>query len=364
MDERVNELCQNYKRLREQILQKYKQALLQNDLLRKNEYTNQELNIELQRLLQTTETFIKANISTIAYDKPFKLKAFWKEINEKIICIDGKATKKVDESTFCRSDFITIQNNTVNAYKNLSDIFSEMEKNISILDSGIQGEERLYNRLKILGDRVRILRNSSYAIDDFVVEHDMIIISRNGIFTVEIKNWKQDSIINERGILMNKYGQKTNIAEQTMRHVHNLEQTLYSMTKVNYNVYPIIAWVNEDSKLDNCFQNLTVCNYNNIEFEILNADKYKDKYGTEEIDRIYGLLKEIQIPAKTFPLEIDRTVLVESIADLITGILFLPDAKEYENDSVNSLLVKIAIGVGGIILGAMGGFKYWLSKDD
>ena len=125
MDERVNELCQNYKRLREQILQKYKQALLQNDLLRKNEYTNQKLNIELQRLLQTTETFIKANISTIAYDKPFKLKAFWKEINEKIICIDGKATKKVDESTFCRSDFITIQNNTVNAYKNLSDIFSE-----------------------------------------------------------------------------------------------------------------------------------------------------------------------------------------------------------------------------------------------
>ena len=239
-----------------------------------------------------------------------------------------------------------------------------MEKNISILEAGIQGEERLYNRLKILGDRVRILRNSSYAIDDFVVEHDMIIISRNGIFTVEIKNWKQDSIINERGILMTKYGQKTNIAEQTMRHVHNLEQTLYSMTKANYNVYPIIAWVNEDSKLDNCFQNLTVCNYNNIEFEILNADKYKDKYGTEEIDRIYGLLKEIQIPAKTFPLEIDRTVLVESIADLITGILFLPDAKEYENDSVNSLLVKIAIGVGGIILGAMGGFKYWLSKDD
>lgn len=364
MNERVEKKCQEYKELRLKIQQEYRKALSEKELLRKNEFTNQELLRELKVLLQTTESFIKTKINTIEYTEAFDLNTFWKDANENILCIDGESTPATLEKMFMEEEFSSIRDNTVNAYKNLNDILTKIKKESSILDAGAQGENNLYNRLKILGNKVRILRNISYAVDDFVVEHDMIIISKCGIFTVEIKNWKQNSILDERGYLSNKHGKKANIVEQTMRHVHNLEQTLYTITNTEYNVYPIIAWVNETSKLDNRFTNLTVCNYNNIEFEILNEDKYKDRYSADEVDKLYGLLKEIQIPAKKYPLEFDRNLLIDSVTDVVTGWLFLPDAYELDDELSSSFVKKALLVVGGVVASAVGGFCYYLSKDN
>ena len=48
--------------------------------------------------------------------------------------------------------------------------------------------------MKIIGNKIRIIQNARYVIeDDFSVEHDMIVISEYGIFSIEIKNWGLNS---------------------------------------------------------------------------------------------------------------------------------------------------------------------------
>ena len=90
---------------------------------------------------------------------------------------------------------------------------------------GFDGEERLYDSMKIIGDKIRILRNLRIQVDDLSVEHDMIIIAPTGIFTIEIKNYKSGATIDKTGLLT--ADRKTlNIANQARRHSCNLKRLL------------------------------------------------------------------------------------------------------------------------------------------
>ena len=55
------------------------------------------------------------------------------------------------------------------------------------LENGIWGEIETYNAIQILDDEIKILRNVLVSANDMNEEHDLIVISPKGIFTIEIR---------------------------------------------------------------------------------------------------------------------------------------------------------------------------------
>ena len=207
--------------------------------------------------------------------------------------------------------------------------------------------------MKIIGDRIRIIQNARYVIDDdFSVEHDMIVISTYGIFSIEIKNWGLNSHINEKGYLVNKNGKSVNVIEQSMRHVHNLERVIQKEMYHNAEVHPLIVWVNEKSKITNDFKYVTVCNYNDVEFELFNSKKYNQIYSQEDVDAIYRKLQEIKIPEKKYDLDIDIDGLIESTPKFVAGLKLLPELVEIDKEmkETDSSLPTVIGAVLGVIL--------------
>ena len=240
-----------------------------------------------------------------------------------------------------------------NAYEKFFPIYKKIAQKEAILRQGIEGEKNLYNRLKIIGDRIRIIQNARYVIDDdFSVEHDMIVISTYGIFSIEIKNWGLNSHINEKGYLVNKNGKSVNVIEQSMRHVHNLERVIQKEMYHNAEVHPLIVWVNEKSKITNDFKYVTVCNYNDVEFELFNSKKYNQIYSQEDVDAIYRKLQEIKIPEKKYDLDIDIDGLIESTPKFVAGLKLLPELVEIDKEmkETDSSLPTVIGAVLGVIL--------------
>lgn len=233
---------------------------------------------------------------------------------------------------FSHKEFDRIREDMQGAYTFFCNCVSEINKNISILEPGVYGEDILYNRLKILGNKVRILRNVKYTVaPDFTVEHDMVIISPVGIFSLEIKNWKQDACIDEKGFLVTNE-HKMNLVEQVMRHIHNLEQVLEQETSITYNVYPIVVWVNQNAKIKNKFPQMIVCNYNNVEFELFNKDRYSDNYSQEEMNAIYDALKEKALESEEYTYGFTKNEFLKSLVGVIIGIKWISIVHEVEKD--------------------------------
>lgn len=164
--------------------------------------------------------------------------------------------------------------------------------------SGFDGEERLYDSMKIIGDKIRILRNLRIQVDDLSVEHDMIIIAPTGIFTIEIKNYKSGATIDKTGLLT--ADRKTlNIANQARRHSYNLKRLL-GYFNYPFEIYPIIVWANDHAKINSQFKYIPVCYCNTLEYEIFDKNKYKGNYSERDIEEIYKYIHNWLINVFTF----------------------------------------------------------------
>lgn len=56
--------------------------------------------------------------------------------------------------------------------------------------------------------------------------------------------------------------------------------------------------------------------------------------------------------------------MIDSVTDVVTGWLFLPDAYELDDELSSSFVKKALLVVGGVVASAVGGFCYYLSKDN
>lgn len=263
---------------------------------------------------------------------------------------------------FSYKEFERISEDTVDAYHSFNKEYREVHKNLNILKTGAQGEDALFNRLKIIGEKLSIIQNARFTMEDgFTVEHDMIIVSPVGVFTVEIKNWSKDSYIDEKGYLINTSGMKTNVVEQALRHKHHLERILEKKLGQFFEVHPIIAWVNPDSIIKNDFDKIVVCNCNNIEFEILNQEKYKNTFTKEEREAICRILDSMRISNNVYPVKIDKRKIIEELSRVVVGIRALPELRELENSEEVKSFFKV---IGGVLVSILGAWAISSFLDD
>lgn len=197
-------------------------------------------------------------------------------------------------------------------------------KSEKMYEAGYIGEKKLYEATKIIGNKIKILRNIRLKVDELEVEHDMIIIAPTGIFTIEVKNLKGDYIIDEKGIMRSetdKRKKQYNVVDQSRRHIHNLNRFLGKISSYNFNIYSIIVWANDNARLKNNFRYIPVCFCNTLEYEIFSR-KYKPVYSEKEVEYIYEILKKGVLPKKEYPINIDMKEYVEEYISILFAIKY------------------------------------------
>ena len=350
-DDLVKEKSFEYYKVENELQRKFVKQLEYNGFRKKEYYSNDDAAKRLSLLLDIINNFFVDNVKSEYLNNRkdhFDFFKIWRKFNRDVAHIDERidvlnTVEYVDDNgkiyeqkryELYEFSFDTIEGlgkRMLNAYNKFSPIYKKIAQREAILRQGIEGEKNLYNRLKIIGNKIRIIQNARYVIeDDFSVEHDMIVISEYGIFSIEIKNWGLNSHINEKGYLINKNGKSVNVIEQSMRHVHNLERLIQKEMYHDAKVHPLIVWVNEKSKITNDFKYVTVCNYNDVEFELFDSKKYSQIYSEEDIDAIYKKLQELKKPEKEYELDIDVEGLIASTPKFVAGLKCLPDLVEID----------------------------------
>lgn len=205
------------------------------------------------------------------------------------------------------------------------------------LKKGIDGEDKVFNVLKLYDDRAYILRDYVWT-----CEHDFIVITQYGIYTIEVKNLSGRFVLTETGIL-EKIGETyskpdKDIAMQSRRH----RETLFrNLTKCPFYtpdipIYDIICSAASDYTIQDNFRLIPVCNYNTIDRLIFFRED-----GTQ-----LTCLKENEKILTHDDMEGIRNYLLENQEDPYEFAVFRPKG---EIDSRESFLESFAQIAGGLI---------------
>lgn len=184
------------------------------------------------------------------------------------------------------------------------------------LEFGQKGEDRAAEAIDLLGNKVLSLQNLRLKYNDLDIEHDLVIIAPTGIFSVEVKNKRNNGTISEKGIL--KSGSHSeNLIEQIRRHTNSLSRYLDEIykkqpqMKKKIKVYPIILWANDRSNVKDHFREVPVCYINRLEYEIFKKDKYTADLNRNEMENICSKLKKRKQQNRLYPLCVDKEYLEE-----------------------------------------------------
>lgn len=195
----------------------------------------------------------------------------------------------------------------------ISSYIEDIEKELKILKAGRRAEKNAADSIKIWTGKVRYLCNARFIYDDVDVEEDIIIIAPTGIFSIEVKNWKDNAKLNRNGILTTESGrgESIDIVNQVKRHCFCLRMILEQENVLPSNecIYPIILWQNNFSKLEDDFNRIPICCANTLEEEVLDYSKYQRILTDEDIERIYEILNSKKADERKYPLEVKDKVI-------------------------------------------------------
>ena len=167
------------------------------------------------------------------------------------------------------------------------DNWSRMIRSYAALKRGLRGEEKVAEVLKLFDDRLIILPNYVWG-----YEHDFVVVTPYGIFTIEVKTLKGNYILTETGILK-QIGENNNIsidvALQSKKHIESLRRNLKGCSILNENIplQEVICSAEPEFTIKNEYHYVPVCYYNTIDKELLpsNGETVLTKEEMQEIAR-------------------------------------------------------------------------------
>ncbi len=182
-------------------------------------------------------------------------------------------------------------------------VFFILKKKYNILQSGVRGEETTLKILRNLPKDFTVLTNPVISNRGITMELDFVVVSKNGVFIVESKNyrgvvlgktsqtyWKQI----KRGKNNKVYEKEVhNPAKQSFRQKQRLEE-LFRDLKITANIYPILYFVNSGTELkihDDANINVAIINNENSMLEFIQNTKGREKVSSEELNKIIRQFK-------------------------------------------------------------------------
>lgn len=333
---------------------------------------NRIIRKEIENLVEKQNT-IKENIITKSKDYPAEGKLFTLseqadyyesviDFTKDVLKDAPKELEEIETNGSINIDSYNEEENVVKPNESVKEFckqYNGLKRQLRIVNNGLKGEQDTYKALKMLDYKIDILQNICLPLGDETVEHDIIVVCENGIFTIEVKYVsKSDAEITAQGLLNNK-----NVVEQSRKHVHSLKRIFADTKFADVPVYPLIVFSNDRCDVYSDNDNIKVCYRNDIESIIFDDDDYKNCLTKAQIKEISGIITDISngIEIPRFAIEFDETNYFELLAEAASQILIINEKKELEEKlkknkdflEDNNIGLKIIKGIGVVAIGTL-----------
>lgn len=223
---------------------------------------------------QLNQTSIKIGEKLTNYEMVKKLTDYENCLNKALIL-----TVKPEEHLYTRDFVKNIESYAKNyklqklaEYKRLMDNFSTLSYEIGSLRKGMKGEQKVQKALRLLQfeQNINVLFNVTLADDENETEYDAIILTKCGIFIVEVKNFRGNLNISERGIVTNSFNDKVsyNLAERMACKEYLLRKYVKSIS--NIPVYSILLSANDYAEINDHYKKIPVTTTDSLVYELRN----------------------------------------------------------------------------------------------
>lgn len=194
--------------------------------------------------------------------------------------------------------------------------YDYMSKETKIIGAGVSGEQRVNNELEMYDYIWKYFSNVRFEFDGQSAESDNIIISKKGIFTVEVKNYSPNG---NYGIWITKDGQwlkeypnghleqMNNVTSQMNRHIAIKQKLInkewskhYGENHTQFLLKPIFVIANDTIRITND-SDLPIMRISQIYHYIM---KHPDVFTNEEVDTLCNIIKDNMLPLKKYELNL------------------------------------------------------------
>lgn len=216
-------------------------------------------------------------------------------------------------------------NSPIESAKVLNDLTKKIKTSISGYVCGLMGENNAYEATRFIPETVALRNIQTPGADpNFTYEHDLILISKKGIFDCEVKYISAPyAKITEQGTLESRYadGRKrihSKVAQQARAHrssiYHLLKNTKYNDVRIT----PMILCANDNCTIKNEFEHIKTCYCNNAEYVVIDEHN-SDCLTDEDIRKISEILKaaDSKYEPRRYPLPITEEEYNEAIGNFI-----------------------------------------------
>lgn len=317
------------------------------------------------------------------------------EILERLKSLEGLLLERVFETSYSESlrtydliDHLRSKTHDLglegeDTYTALIRDLEKLSSTIGGLINGKRGEFLAAKSLRCLRGDSLLLSNIALPNGDSFEEYDQVLIARSGIYVIEVKNYRNDVVIDDGGIL--RCGLRSyNVGERMREKMHALWDAIQFSSDgcmSEEDVHGMLLFVNNDARVTDLFHRVPVMRCGQIVYSIEDATRCDEKLSWEDMVRIKSVLLARRTAAE-FPMPLDENRVISELEDFLdlVEVETAKDAAESiaaghnEVDSpatpdnharhsqlpswapaVAAVISGLAIGAGGLFLHAMKG---------
>ena len=248
------------------------------------------------------------------------------EIIERLKELERSLLKKVFEDSYCDSlrtyDLIRHLENKDRElglgdsaeFSKLMDGLRKVSSSIGARINGKYGERLASKTLRCLRGESLLIPNVALENGGSFEEFDHIVITGAGVFVIEVKNYSNNAVIDEAGVL--HCGHVTyNVGERMLEKTQALWDAI-SFASEGFlsidDIHCILLFVNDEYKVSDYFHRVSVKRRGQIVYDINEATKNGRSLSGEEMRRIKAAIVTRNVPA-LFGMPVDSQELIASL---------------------------------------------------
>lgn len=252
------------------------------------------------------------------------------EILERLKSLEGLLLERVFETSYSESlrtyDLIDHLRSKAHdlglegkgAYTALIRDLERLSSTIGGLINGKRGELLAAKSLKCLRGDSLLLSNIALPNGGSFEEYDQVLIARSGVYVIEAKNYRNDVVIDDGGIL--RCGLRSyNVGERMREKMHALWDAIQFSSDgcmSEEDVHGMLLFVNNEASVTDLFHRVPVMRCGQIVYSIEDASRCDEKLSWEDMVRIKSVLLARKTVAK-FPMPLDENRVKSELEDFL-----------------------------------------------
>jgi len=176
---------------------------------------------------------------------------------------------------------------------------NEFERLIAVEIAGNKGERLVNRALKMVASKNHMISNIEFGEDEFRTELDKIVITKKGIFLIEVKTAKHNMTITEEGNYVREDGEVYgNIGEKVNEKVFLLSNAVKAWADENskkINIVKLVVFANNDYKLEDNYKYFQSCYCSGLP-HIIDEYEGENLYAKEDMQALEAEIKKASDP--------------------------------------------------------------------